>query len=98
MKVIEGMRKACQKRPISISVIEEFVDNLESNLLELGEREVLSTFIGEQVMNMLQDLDEVAYVRFASVYRQFKDPEDFIAELAELLKAKKRKSAKIKTK
>ena len=90
-KVIEGIKKACQKRPISIDQIEAFVDELERELLESGEKEVPSTVIGEKVMEKLHEWDEVAYVRFASVYRRFKDVTEFIAQIEELLETKKRK-------
>ncbi len=88
-KIIGGIRLACRKRPISMSKIEEFVDSLEVYFQELGKKEAESTDIGELVINELKDWDEVAYVRFASVYRQFKDISQFMAELEEILKAKK---------
>ncbi len=91
-KVIEGMRKACQKRPISMDQIEAFVSELERDLMESGEREIPSTEIGERVMAKLHEWDDVAYVRFASVYRQFKDVTEFIAQIQELLESKKKKS------
>ncbi|RJR30338.1 MAG: transcriptional repressor NrdR [Desulfobacteraceae bacterium] len=90
-KITEGMKKACQKRPISITKIEEFVDALESYFQELGKKEIESKEIGEKVINNLKDWDEVAYVRFASVYRQFKDINEFMAELEGILKAKREK-------
>lgn len=86
LKVIAGIQKACEKRPVSVETIERFVDRLESRLQEAGEREVPSTRIGEMVMNELHDIDEVAYVRFASVYRSFKDINEFMDELQDLLK------------
>ncbi|MBW2027666.1 MAG: transcriptional repressor NrdR [Deltaproteobacteria bacterium] len=88
-KIIEGIKKACQKRPISITQIEEFVDSLELFFQELGKKEVDSVEIGEKVINSLKEWDEVAYVRFASVYRQFKDINEFMAELEEMLRARK---------
>jgi transcriptional repressor NrdR len=88
-KIIEGMKKACQKRSISIDKIEEFVDSLESGLQELGKKEIESKEIGERVINSLKEWDEVAYVRFASVYRQFKDINEFMAELETILKSRK---------
>ncbi|HHI96670.1 MAG TPA: transcriptional repressor NrdR [Thermodesulfatator atlanticus] len=91
LKVIEGIRKACQKRPISAAQIEAFVDALERELMESGEKEVPSTLIGEKVMAKLHEWDEVAYVRFASVYRRFQDVNEFIAQIQELLKTKKEK-------
>ncbi len=89
-KVIEGIRKACQKRPISMEEIEAFVNELERELMESGEREVPSTVIGERVMEKLHEWDDVAYVRFASVYRQFQDVNEFIEQIQQLLEKKKR--------
>ena len=85
-KIISGIRMACRKRPISMTKIEEFVDALEFYFQELGKKEVDSTDVGERVINKLKEWDEVAYVRFASVYRQFKDINSFKDELNELLK------------
>jgi transcriptional repressor NrdR len=90
-KIIEGIKKACQKRPISITQIEEFVDSLESYFQELGKKEIESKEVGERVINNLKVWDEVAYVRFASVYRQFKDINEFMAELEGILRARKEK-------
>jgi transcriptional repressor NrdR len=84
-KVIAGIQRACEKRPVSIATIEKIVDQLERQLQESGEREVESSRIGKAVMDALHDTDEVAYVRFASVYRQFKDINEFMAELKEIL-------------
>jgi len=84
-KVRSGIKRACEKRNISIHVIEEFIDDLERDLRESGEKEVPSQEIGEKIMAKLHDLDDVAYVRFASVYREFKDVNDFISELKSLL-------------
>ena len=92
-KIIEGIKKACQKRPISVTKIEEFVDALESYFQELGKKEVESVEIGERVINNLKEWDEVAYVRFASVYRQFRDIGEFMEELEEILKSKKNSDA-----
>ena len=86
--IVSGIRKACQKRPISITKIEEFVDSLETYFQDLGKREVDNAEIGEMVINELKKWDEVAYVRFASVYRQFKDVSEFMAELEEIIRAK----------
>ena len=86
-KVIAGIKKACEKRPVSVDTIERLVDRLETRLQESGEREVPSTVIGEWVMNELHDTDEVAYVRFASVYRSFKDINEFMSELQDLLRS-----------
>ena len=88
-KIIEGMKKSCQKRPISITRIDEFVDSLEVYFQELGKREIESREVGERVINNLKDWDEVAYVRFASVYRQFKDINEFMAELEGILKSRR---------
>ncbi len=82
---MNGLKKACEKRPISINVIEKIVNRIETFFLEKGEREIRSTEIGERVMAELHRLDGVAYVRFASVYRQFKDIHEFMDELKELL-------------
>lgn len=84
-KIKEGLKKACEKRPISIDVIDEVTDRIERHFQELGEKEIRSTDIGEMVMDALYHLDDVAYVRFASVYRQFKDISQFIEEVRELL-------------
>ena len=84
-KIIAGMQRACEKRPVSISEIEKFVDRLEIRLQESGEKEVDSSRVGEAVMEALHNIDEVAYVRFASVYRQFKDINEFMSELKDLL-------------
>ena len=86
MKVIAGIQKACEKRPVSVETIERLADKLELQLQEGNEREISSTLIGEWVMNELHDIDEVAYVRFASVYRSFKDISEFMVELQDLLK------------
>jgi transcriptional repressor NrdR len=88
-KIISGIRRACQKRPVSVTKIEEFVDSLELHFQELGKKEVESTEIGERVIKMLREWDEVAYVRFASVYRQFKDIKEFMAELEDILQSRK---------
>jgi transcriptional repressor NrdR len=84
-KIIAGMKRACEKRPVSIATIEKMVDRLELSLQESGEKEIESSRIGEAVMEALHELDEVAYVRFASVYRQFKDINEFMSELKDLL-------------
>ena len=88
-KVVEGLQKACEKRPVSMEDLEAFVDSLERRLQDLGEREVPSTQVGEWVMEGLSRIDEVAYVRFASVYRQFKDLNEFMDELKVLLGTRK---------
>ncbi len=84
-KVRSGIQKACQKRDISINVIEDFLDELDRDLRESGEKEVPSQKIGEKIMTKLHETDDVAYVRFASVYREFKDVNDFVSELKSLL-------------
>ena len=85
MKIINGMLRACEKRPVALSDIQAAADEIEIELLNSLEREVSTTEIGELVMNKIHLLDEVAYVRFASVYRQFKDLNTFIDELNKLL-------------
>ncbi|MFP4040268.1 MAG: transcriptional regulator NrdR [Desulfosudaceae bacterium] len=85
-KIRSGMISACQKRQISINLIEAFLEELERDLMEMGENEIPSSIIGEKVMKKLHSLDDVAYVRFASVYREFKDVHDFYSELKSLLK------------
>ena len=85
-KIFNGLKKACEKRPISITKIEGAVERIEQLFQDNGEKEIESTKIGEQIMEELQGIDEVAYVRFASVYRQFKDVTDFINELGKMLK------------
>jgi len=84
-KVRQGMARACEKRNISVEIIEEFIDNLERDLKEIEEKEIPSSVIGEKIMAKLHELDDVAYVRFASVYREFKDVNDFFSELKKLL-------------
>ena len=85
LKIFSGLKKACEKRPISINELEKIVNRLEVHFQERGEREVKSSEIGERVMDELHRLDGVAYVRFASVYRQFKDIHEFMDELKDLL-------------
>ena len=84
-KVRSGFKRACEKRGISMNVIEDFLDELEQDLRETGEKEIPSHMIGEKIMAKLHELDDVAYVRFASVYREFKDVNDFVSELKNLL-------------
>jgi len=83
-KIVKGLEIACQKRPVSREQIEALVASVERQLQEMGEREVRSSVIGETVMARLKELDPVAYVRFASVYREFRDVKDFVSELAGL--------------
>ncbi|MBZ5201139.1 transcriptional regulator NrdR [Planomicrobium chinense] len=85
-KVLRGLIRACEKRPVSLEVLEEVVFDIEKNLRRAGNAEVKSEEVGELVMDRLAGIDEVAYVRFASVYRQFKDITVFIDELKDLLK------------
>jgi len=85
-KLLAGLRKACEKRPISIEQLETIVSDIERQLLDTNEREVPSKMIGEAVINKLFEIDEIAYIRFASVYRQFKDIQKFMEELEELVK------------
>ncbi len=87
-KVVGGLQRACEKRPISVDAIEAVADRLEHTLQDRGDKEIPSSVIGEEIMRELQAMDEVAYVRFASVYRQFADLHQFMNELKEMLKAK----------
>jgi transcriptional repressor NrdR len=89
LKLVAGIKKACEKRPVSVEDIEKMVDRLESRLQEATDREVSTNTIGEWVMAELHEIDEVAYVRFASVYRSFKDINEFMSELQDLLKVAK---------
>jgi transcriptional repressor NrdR len=84
-KVLSGLRRACEKRPVSDAQMEEIVAAIERELFARGENEVPGTLIGEKLMEALKRVDEVAYVRFASVYRDFRDVASFQAELAQLL-------------
>jgi transcriptional repressor NrdR len=90
-KILAGLHKACEKRPISVETLEKLVDRIEQKLQEGGEREIPSRVVGEQIMLELQNLDEVAYVRFASVYRSFKDVNEFMSEVKELLEKGQKK-------
>jgi transcriptional repressor NrdR len=85
LKVIAGLKKACEKRPVSMEMIEQTADRIERMLQERGEKEVSSSVIGEAIMRALYDLDKVAYVRFASVYRSFEDVNEFMRELKDLI-------------
>jgi transcriptional repressor NrdR len=89
-KLLGGLVKACEKRPVSMDQLEALVDELERELSQHFEREVPSREVGERVMKRLHAVDPVAYVRFASVYREFKDVEQFMRELKELLAQKAR--------
>ncbi len=84
-KILNGIVKACEKRPVSMTQIEGMVDDIERTLNNLMEKEVTSDYIGELVMEQLKKVDEVAYVRFASVYRQFTDVNTFIREIEKLI-------------
>ncbi len=88
-KIVAGLTKACEKRPVSMETIEQVADRIEAAVLERGEREVQSPAIGEAVMSELQKIDQVAYVRFASVYRSFKDIGEFMRELEEMIKVRR---------
>ena len=85
MKILSGLKKACEKRPVAVANLERKLSRIEYNLSERGEKEIKSTEIGQMVMDELKTLDEVAFVRFASVYRQFKDITEFMEELKDLL-------------
>ena len=88
-KLLGGLKRACEKRPVSVEDLERIVDKVEQTLQECGDREIPTSKIGETVMKELHELDEVAYVRFASVYRQFKDINQFMDELKDILGEKK---------
>src|SRR5271170_6358050 len=92
-KIIAGIKRACEKRPVSMEAIEQIADRVESAALERGEREVASTFIGSALMSELHEIDQVAYVRFASVYRSFKDIDEFMHELEDLIRLRKQTPA-----
>ena len=89
VKIINGLKRACEKRPVSINTIEAIADRIERTIQERGEKEINSSVIGEALMRELHDTDPVAYVRFASVYRSFKDIGEFMVELEELIKERK---------
>ncbi len=88
-KVLAGLRKACEKRPVSPAALEAIADEVEQILQESTEREIPAAKIGEKVIERLKELDKVAYVRFASVYRQFEDVDQFMKELKDLLEQRK---------
>ena len=83
-KILAGLKKACEKRPISTATIETVTDRIEKRIQEMGETEIESRIVGEELMKELHQLDQVAYVRFASVYREFKDIDQFMDELKTL--------------
>lgn len=89
MKVLSGLKKACEKRPVGMDFLEGIVDSIEKKLVSLGSKEIPSTMVGEEVMSALRELDKVAYVRFASVYRQFKDINEFMNEVKTLFESRK---------
>lgn len=84
-KILQGLKKACEKRPISILTLEDVASKIEKKMQERGDTEISSSIIGEEVMNRLMDIDKVAYVRFASVYKEFKDTSQFEEELRAIL-------------
>jgi transcriptional repressor NrdR len=90
-KILSGITKACEKRPISVSTIEAVTDRIEKRIQEMGETELSSSAVGEEVMRELHNLDQVAYVRFASVYREFKDIDQFMDELKVLARERREK-------
>ncbi len=94
-KILNGVKKACEKRAISVDQMEEIAAAVERDLRERNEKEVHSRDVGERVMAALHKLDDVAYVRFASVYREFKDVDDFIQELKSLLPRKYKNAGKL---
>ena len=87
-KIEDGVLRACHKRPVSVNQINQLIDEVETEIFNMEEKEISSEVIGELVMNKLKDLDAVAYVRFASVYREFKDINTFMDELKNVLKEK----------
>jgi transcriptional repressor NrdR len=87
-KIVEGMRRACEKRPVSIDKIDAVADAIEQELTEKPDKEVNVRYIGERIMEELRKIDDVAYVRFASVYRSFRDIEEFMNEIKELYELK----------
>lgn len=92
-KVMIGLKKACEKRPISAQQLEKIQKDMEEKLINLGVKEIKSSWIGEEVMRSLKDLDKVAYVRFASVYRQFRDVNEFLDEVKGLYERPQKKKS-----
>jgi transcriptional repressor NrdR len=88
-KILQGLERACEKRPVSVEAREALAMNVEKNLQAAGEKEIPSSAIGKQIMDGLKEIDEVAYVRFASVYRQFKDIKEFMQEIKDIVYNKK---------
>lgn len=87
-KIVTGIMKACEKRPVSMDDIEQIRDSIIQDIQRSGDKEVSSSYIGEKVMNLLHGLDTIAYVRFASVYREFKDVDEFMEEVMRLIQHK----------
>jgi len=96
-KVLNGLLRACEKRPVSMSKLEQIVNDAEGFVIDSAERERTTSQLGELIMNRLRRLDKVAYVRFASVYLDFKDVGEFMSELKELLDTKEAPAAKVKS-
>lgn len=94
VKIMTGLKKACEKRPVGIDALEGVADSIEKRLIGLGVKEIPSSWIGENIMSFLKELDKVAYVRFASVYRQFKDIDELMNEVKTLLDSESRHSRK----
>src|ERR1700683_3713083 len=92
-KIIGGLKRACEKRPVSMETIEQIANSIETTMAEQGDREVASNAIGAAVMNELHKIDQVAYVGFASVYRSFKDIDEFMHELEDLINQRKQAPA-----
>jgi transcriptional repressor NrdR len=92
-KIVAGLKRACEKRPVSMETIDRIASSIETTMAEQSDREVASNAIGAAVMNELHKIDQVAYVRFASVYRQFKDIDEFMHELEDLINQRKQISA-----
>ncbi len=93
--MLRGIIRSCEKRPVSVEQVEKIVDEVENKIRSLGENEISSAIIGEYIMEKLAEVDDVAYIRFASVYRQFKDMSVFLTELQELEKKKSEKKAEM---
>lgn len=93
-KILSGVQKACSNRPVSMDAIEGLVDRIERHFQDMGDKEIICNEVGEMVMRELHQLDEVAYVRFASVYRQFKDISEFMTEVKDLLSSREQKAKK----
>jgi len=92
-KILAGLIKACEKRPVSMAVLDDIVNHIEHQVTEQFDREVPSKFVGRLLMRELKKVDQVAYVRFASVYRDFKDVNEFMDEIKPMLKPKKKRKA-----